>query len=91
MANSKELRQDGIDMVGLQDGSQLRAPPPAYPTFSQESEQGGITRQPTVFDPAPNRIDYQIPFGSKPIPIYCPVCQQKTTSKVDTVTGGITW
>ena len=35
-------------------------------------------------------IDYQIPFNEDPVPVQCPVCQQRTMSKTKHVAGGYT-
>ena len=35
-------------------------------------------------------IDYRVPFGDSPVPVHCPVCQQRTVSKTTNVSGGYT-
>ena len=35
-------------------------------------------------------VDYRVPFGDSPVPVQCPVCQQRTVSKTTNVSGGYT-
>ena len=43
--------------------------------------------------PEPQRtqeVDFKTPFSDSPVPVRCPVCQQRTVSKTRNVSGGYT-
>ncbi|KAL9091312.1 MAG: hypothetical protein Q9165_004946 [Trypethelium subeluteriae] len=95
--NSDSKPQDETQPIELQGMEQGSSKLPNYvsatqnngaETYTPAPNQTGAPQAPR---PPPQRIDYQVPFGSEPVPVHCPVCQQKTLSTTEPVMGGITF
>ncbi|KAF2232776.1 hypothetical protein EV356DRAFT_568466 [Viridothelium virens] len=95
MNSDSKPPQGEIQPVELHNMDQGPSKPPNYVSAIQNDGAETKTPAPNATDapqmrPPPQRVDYEVPFGPRPIPIHCPFCQQESTSTVHTVVGGVT-
>ena len=68
------------------------APPPAD-ALEPKANNGAKSTMEYAMPSEPQHqqgVDYKVPFGDSPVPVQCPVCQQRTVSKTKNVSGGYT-